>query len=137
MSARISRRKFLGGTAAVVAAGTISAPYVARAADKEISALLITSGGSYPKFWETVVADFKAKTEINVKYDLLEFTPLSSKVVTLGAARSSQYDVYSTHTALIESYFHYFDPLNKYFKDSDLADFFPVTLKYLTNPEER
>ena len=135
MPAKFTRRKFLGGTAAAVAASTLAAPYVARAADKEISALLITSGGSYPKFWETVVGDFTAKTGIKVNYDLLEFTPLSSKVVTLGAARSSQYDVYSTHTALIESYFHYFEPLNKYFSDSELADFYPVTLKYLTNPK--
>ena len=135
MSNKLTRRTFLSGTAAAAAAASgIASPYVARAADQEISALLITSGGFYPKFWETVTADFKAKTGITVKYDLLEFTPLSSKVVTLGAARSSQYDVYSTHTALIESYFNYFDPMNSYFSDSELAEFFPVTLKYLTNP---
>ncbi len=81
--------------------------------------------------------DFKAKTGITVSYDLLEFTPLTSKEVTLGAARSSQYDVYSTHTAQIGSFFNYFEPLNKYFSDSELDDFFPVAIKYLSEPQDR
>lgn len=133
MSLKLSRRSFMVGTAA--AAGTLATPWVAKAQATEISALLITSGGSYPEFWAKVVGDFTAKTGIKVNYDLLEFTPLSSKVVTLGAAKSNQYDVYSTHTALIESYFNTFDPLNSYFTDAELADFFPVTLQYLKNPK--
>ncbi|WP_292149639.1 hypothetical protein, partial [Mesorhizobium sp.] len=70
-----------------------------------------------------------------VRYDLLEFTPLTAKVVTLSAARSSQYDVYSTHTAQIDSYFNHFAPLNSYFSDSELADFYPVAVKYLRDPK--
>jgi multiple sugar transport system substrate-binding protein len=60
---------------------------------------------------------------------------MTSKEVTLGAARSTQYDVYCTHTAQIGAFFNYFLPLNKYFSSSDLKDFFPVSLKYLTNPK--
>lgn len=132
---RLSRRNFLGGTAAMAAAA-VAAPQISRgAAAAEINALLITGGKLYPKYWEKVVADFKAKTGITVNYDLLEFTPLTSKEVTLGAARSSQYDVYSTHTARIGSFFHYFEPLNTYFTEEELKDFYPVSLKYLTDPK--
>jgi ABC-type glycerol-3-phosphate transport system substrate-binding protein len=130
MSFEISRRGLLGGTAAMVAA-----PYIARAEAAEISALLITGGPLYPKYWEQIANDFTKKTGIKVKYDLLEFTPLTSKVVTLGAARSDQYDVYSTHTAQIGSFFNYFAPLNKYFTEAELADFYGVSLKYLTDPK--
>jgi ABC-type glycerol-3-phosphate transport system substrate-binding protein len=130
MAFEISRRGLLGGTAAVLAA-----PYIAKAEAAEISALLITGGPLYPKYWEQIVNDFTKKTGIKVKYDLLEFTPLTSKVVTLGAARSSQYDVYSTHTAQIGSFFGYFEPLNTYFTEAELADFYGVSLKYLTDPK--
>ena len=101
----------------------------------EIRALLITGGSLYPKYWEKITQDFTKKTGVTVKYDLLEFTPMTSKEVTLGAARSAEYDVYSTHTAQIGSFFNYFEPLNKYFDASDLADFFPVSIKYLTDPK--
>ena len=132
---RLSRRGFLGGTAAV-AASSLAAPYIAKGAEATtIRALLITGGALYPKYWEKITGDFKAKTGITVNYDLLEFTPMTSKEVTLGAARSPQYDVYSTHTAQIGSFFNYFEPLNKYFSSSELEDFFPVAIKYLTDPK--
>lgn len=132
----LNRRRFLGGSAALAAASA-AAPRLARAAGgtTEIKALLITGGPLYPKYWETITQDFKKKTGITVNYDLLEFTPMTSKEVTLGAARSSQYDVYSTHTAQIGSFFNYFEPLNKYFTASELEDFYPVALKFLTNPK--
>lgn len=136
MSDKLSRRGFVGGTAALMAASGL-APRRARAATgTEIKALLITGGPLYPKYWDKVVQDFKAKTGITVSYDLLQFTPLTSKVVTLGAARSSLYDVYSTHTAQIGSFFNHFAPLDEYFSASDLEDFYPVTLKYLTDPKK-
>ena len=130
-----SRRSFLSGSAALVA-GSGFAPRLASSAPAgEIKALLITGGPLYPKYWEKITNDFKSKTGITVNYDLLEFTPMTSKEVTLGAARSSQYDVFSTHTAQIGSFFGYFEPLNKYFSASDLEDFFPVAIKYLENPK--
>ena len=101
MSGTLSRRRFLAATTAV-AAGSLAAPWVARAQAAEVKALLITGGALYPKYWESIVKDFTAKTGIKVSYDLLEFTPLTSKVITLSAAGSDQYDVYSTHTAQID-----------------------------------
>ena len=89
----------------MVAAGAgVAAPRIARAEATEIKALLITGGPLYPKYWEQIAQDFKKKTGITVNYDLLEFTPLTSKTVTLGAARSGLYEVYSTHTAQIGSF---------------------------------
>lgn len=134
MSNKLSRRLFVGGSAAMAAASGV-APRLARADTTEIKALLITGGPLYPKYWEKIAQDFKAKTGITVRYDLLEFTPMTSKEVTLGAARSAEYDVFSTHTARIESFFNYFEPLDKYFTASELEDFYPVTLKYLVNPK--
>ncbi|MGA9316280.1 MAG: extracellular solute-binding protein, partial [Solirubrobacteraceae bacterium] len=101
----------------------------------EIKALLISGGPLYPKYWEALTADFKKQTGITVTYDLLQFMPLTAKVVTLGAARSAEYDVFSTHTAQIGSYFNYFEPLNKYFSASELGEFYPVAMKYLTDPK--
>ena len=101
----------------------------------EIKALLISGGPLYPKYWEALTADFKKQTGITVSYDLLQFMPLTAKVVTLGAARSAEYDVFSTHTAQIGSYFNYFEPLNKYFSASELGEFYPVAMKYLTDPK--
>lgn len=140
MSHRLSRRSFLGGSAALLASSGV-APLVAAcgggssAKVTEIKALLVTSAGLYPKYWQQIVSNFKKATGITVNYDLLEFTPMTSKEVTLGAARSAQYDVYSTHTAQIGAFFNYFLPLNKHFSSSDLNDFFPVSVKYLTNPK--
>jgi ABC-type glycerol-3-phosphate transport system substrate-binding protein len=133
ISTKLSRRSFLGATAAMTA--TLAAPRISRAEAKEIKALLITGGKLYPEYWAAVVKDFTKKTGIAVKYDLLEFTPMTSKEVTLGAARSDLYDVYSTHTAQIDSFFNYFEPLDEYFKASELEDFYPVSVKYLTNPK--
>lgn len=133
ISTKLSRRSFLGVTAAMTA--TLAAPRISRAEAKEIKALLITGGKLYPEYWEAVVKDFTKKTGIAVKYDLLEFTPMTSKEVTLGAARSDLYDVYSTHTAQIDSFFNYFEPLDEYFTASELEDFYPVSVKYLTNPK--
>ena len=131
----LSRRRFIGASAALVA-GSGAMPQAARAAESgEIKALLITGGPLYPRYWKQITDNFKQKTGITVSYDLLEFTPLTSKEVTLGAARSAQYDVFSTHTAQIGSFFNYFEPLNKHFSASDLEDFYPVALKYLTNPK--
>lgn len=135
MSANLTKRGFLGGAAA--AAGVGAAPWVAKGAEAtEIRALLITGGELYPKYWAKIIADFTKATGIGVKYDLLEFTPLTSKIVTLGAARSNEYDVYSTHTAQIDAFFNHFAPLNSYFSASELADFFPVAVKYLTDPKK-
>src|ERR1700761_6114012 len=132
MFKNLSRRQFLHSSAVIATGAGVAAPGIARAEATEIKALLITGGPLYPKYWETITQDFKKKTGITVNYDLLEFTPMTSKEVTLGAARSSQYDVYSTHTAQIGSFFNYFEPLNKHFSDTELQDFFPVALKYLT-----
>jgi multiple sugar transport system substrate-binding protein len=134
MLKNLSRRTFLQSSAAIAASG-VAAPHVARAEATEIRALLITGGPLYPKYWEQITQEFKKKTGITVNYDLLEFTPLTSKTVTLGAARSSLYDVYSTHTAQIGSFFNHFAPLDEYFKSSELEDFYPVALKYLRNPK--
>lgn len=135
-SEHLSRRLFLGGTTAVAAASGI-APRRARGAAgaTEIRALLITGGPIYPKYWETLTQQFKQRTGITVTYDMLQFTPLTSKEVTLGAARSAEYDVYSTHTAQIGSFFNYFEPMEKHFSASELADFYPVAMKYLTDPK--
>lgn len=138
MSFTFSRRGFLGGSAALLGATTLSARHIARAAaGDEIRALLITGGPLYPKYWERIVSDFTQKTGIRVKYDLLEFTPLTTKVVTLGAARSDLYDVFSTHTAQIDSFFNYFSPLNDYFSDDELKDFYQVGVDYLVSPKTR
>ncbi|BCP55261.1 putative amino-acid ABC transporter periplasmic-binding protein y4oP [Kaistia sp. 32K] len=131
----LTRRGFLGGSAAALGASTLSMPHIARAAGDEIRALLITGGPLYPKYWEKVVNGFTEKTGIKVKYDLLEFTPLTTKVVTLGAARSNLYDVFSTHTAQIDSFFNYFGALNEYFSEEDLKDFYKVGVDYLVNPK--
>ncbi len=132
----ITRRRFLEGTTATVAA-TAAVPRRAKSATEttEIRALLITGSAVYPKYWETLTDEFKKKTGITVTYDMLAFTPLTSKEVTLGAARSAQYDVYSTHTAQIGSFFNYFEPLDSYFSASELADFYPVAMKYLIDPK--
>ena len=132
----LSRRRFLGSSTAAVAASGIASG-IARAASgvTEIKALLISGRPLYPKYWETLTADFKKQTGITVSYDLLQFMPLTAKVVTLGAARSAEYDVFSTHTAQIGSYFNYFEPLNKYFSASELGEFYPVAMKYLTDPK--
>ncbi|MBN9432629.1 MAG: extracellular solute-binding protein [Bosea sp.] len=138
MSIRLTRRGFLGGSAAVIGGSTLAAPYIAQAQNAdEIRALLITGGPLYPKYWEKVVADFTAKTGIKVKYDLLEFTPLTTKIVTLGAARSPLYDVFSTHTAQIDSFFNYFGPLNEYFTADELKDFYQVGVDYLVDPKTK
>ena len=132
--APFSRRSFLRASTAAAATGF--APRLAKAAETtEIRALLITGGPLYPKYWEALTKDFKEKTGITVTYDMLQFTPMTSKEVTLGAARSKEYDVYSTHTAQIGSFFNYFEPLNKYFADTELAEFYPVAMKYLTDPK--
>ena len=123
---KLSRRGFIGGTAAALGASTITARRARAAGATEIKALLITGGPTYPKYWETIVQDFTKKTGITVKYDLLEFTPLTTKTVTLGAAGSDLYDVYSTHTAQIGFFFNYFAPLNEYFSADELKDFYPV-----------
>src|SRR5579872_5091359 len=106
-STKLTKRNFLKGAAVTTAAGWSAAPWIAKGAEAtEIRALLITGGELYPKYWEKIVQDFKAKTGVSVKYDLLEFTPLTSKVVTLSAARSNEYDIYSTHTAQIDAFFN-------------------------------
>ena len=61
--------------------------------------------------------------------------PLTSKTVMLGAARSGLYDVYSSHSAQIGSFFYHFAPLDDYFKSDEFEDFYPVALKYLRNPK--
>ena len=115
MLKHLSRREFLQSSAMIAAGAGVAAPASPRAEATEIKALLITGGPLYPKYWEKIAQDFKKQTGITVNYDLLEFTPLTSKIVTLGAARSGLYDVYSTHTAQIGSFFNYFAPLNEYF----------------------
>jgi multiple sugar transport system substrate-binding protein len=135
MLKHLSRRRFLQSSAIIAASAGVAAPRIARAEATEIKALLITGGALYPKYWEQIAQDFKKKTGITVNYDLLEFTPLTSKTVTLGAARSGLYDVYSTHTAQIGSFFNHFAPLDEYFKTVELEDFYPVALKYLRNPK--
>jgi multiple sugar transport system substrate-binding protein len=132
---KLSRRGFIGGTAAALGASTITARRARAAAATEIRALLITGGPTYPKYWEKIVQDFTQRTGITVKYDLLEFTPLTTKTVTLGAAGSDLYDVFSTHTAQIGSFFNYFAPLNDYFSSDDLKDFYEVGVKYLIDPK--
>ena len=134
---KLSRRGFIGGTAAALGASTITARRARAAAATEIRALLITGGPTYPKYWEKIVQDFTQKTGITVKYDLLEFTPLTTKTVTLGAAGSDLYDVFSTHTAQIGSFFNYFAPLNDYFSSDDLKDFYEVGVKYLRRSEDQ
>ena len=62
---------------------------------------------------------------------------LTSKTVVLGAARSGLYDVYSTHSAQIGSFFYRFAPLDDYFKSDELEDFYLVALKYLRNPKAK
>ena len=140
MPSALSRRRFLGGSIAFLA-GASAVPLLSACGGgdsggnvSEINALLITGGDRYPKYWETVTNAFKQQTGVTVNYDLLQFTPLTSKEITLAAARSTQYDVYSTHTAQIGAFFPHFEPLNNYFSASDLEDFFPVATKYLTNP---
>jgi ABC-type glycerol-3-phosphate transport system substrate-binding protein len=140
MSSALSRRRFLGGSLAI-AAGAAAGPLLAACGGgesggnvTEINALLITGGDRYPAYWEKVTSAFKQQTGITVKYDLLQFTPLTSKEITLAAARSTQYDVYSTHTAQIGAFFPHFEPLNNYFDAAELADFVPVAIQYLTNP---
>lgn len=139
MSSALSRRRFLGGSMAL-AAGAAVGPFLAACGGgdsgpvTEIDALLITGGDRYPAYWEKVTSAFTQQTGITVKYDLLQFTPLTSKEITLAAARSTQYDVYSTHTAQIGAFFPHFEPLNNHFDQADLADFFPVALQYMTNP---
>jgi ABC-type glycerol-3-phosphate transport system substrate-binding protein len=140
MPSALSRRRFLGGSIALLA-GASAMPLLSACGSgddggnaTEINALLITGGDRYPKYWETVTNAFKQQTGVTVKYDLLQFTPLTSKEITLAAARSTQYDVYSTHTAQIGAFFPHFEPLNNHFSASDLEDFFPVAIKYLTNP---
>lgn len=135
----LSRRRFRGGSAAVLAS-VGAAPLLAACGGSggsggkvtEINALLITGGASYPRYWQKTTAEFQRQTGIKVNYDLLEFTPLTSNKITLASARSAQYDVYSTHTAQIGAFFSSFEPLNHYFSSADLAEFFPVSLKYLT-----
>jgi multiple sugar transport system substrate-binding protein len=131
---KLSRRSFIGGTAAL-GLSNIAARRARAAGTTEIRALLITGGPTYPKYWEKIVQDFTQRTGISVKYDLLEFTPLTTKTVTLGAARSDLYDVFSTHTAQIGSFFNYFAPLNDYFSADDLKDFYEVGVKYLFDPK--
>jgi multiple sugar transport system substrate-binding protein len=139
MSSALSRRRFLGGSMAL-AAGVAAGPLLAACGgdsggkDTEINALLITGGDRYPAYWEKVTSAFTQQTGIRIKYDLLQFTPLTSKEITLAAARSTQYDVYSTHTAQIGAFFPHFEPLNNHFDAADLADFVPVAIQYLTNP---
>ncbi|WP_242179838.1 ABC transporter substrate-binding protein [Saccharopolyspora soli] len=132
----LSRRDFLGRSMALLSAAPLLSA-CSTAADEagadEINALLITGGTSYPPYWAKMAAEFRARTGITVNYDLLQFTPLLSKEITLSAARSAQYDVYSTHTAQIGAFFPHFEPLNRFFTDADLADFFPVSLAALTN----
>lgn len=132
---KLSRRGFIGGTAAALSASTFAARRARAAGATEIRALLITGGPTYPKYWEKIVQDFTQKSGISVKYDLLEFTPLTTKTVTLGAAKSDLYDVFSTHTAQIGSFFNYFAPLNEYFSADDLKDFYEVGVKYLADPK--
>ena len=43
--------------------------------------------------------------------------------------------MFSTHTAQIGSFFNYFEPLNNTSPPSELADFYPVAMKYLTDPK--
>lgn len=132
---RVSRRQFMGNCTAAVAVGGLARRSARSAEATEIRALLIAGGPLYPKYWEEIVQGFKSKTGIRVNYDLLEFTPMTSKEVTLGAAHSNLYDVYSTHTAQIGSFFNHFAPLDAYFTASELEDFCPVALKYLRNPK--
>jgi multiple sugar transport system substrate-binding protein len=87
MLKHLSRRRFLQSSAIIAASAGVAAPQIARAEGTEIKALLITGGPLYPKYWEQIAQDFKKKTGITVNYDLLEFTPLTSKTVTLGAAQ--------------------------------------------------
>jgi ABC-type glycerol-3-phosphate transport system substrate-binding protein len=137
VSENLSKRGFLGGTAAMVGASALAPRFARGAAATEIRALLITGGTLYPKYWEKLTQDFTKQTGIAVKYDLLEFTPLTTKVVTLGAAHSDLYDVFSTHTAQIGSFFNYFEPLDSYFSANDLEDFYPVAVKYLIDPKTK
>jgi multiple sugar transport system substrate-binding protein len=139
MSRKLSRRGFLTGSAALLA-GSAAVPLLsscgssASAKATEIKALLITGGALYPRYWQKITSDFKKQTGITVNYDLLEFTPMTTKEITLATARSPLYDVYSTHTAQIGAFFSTFEPLNKYFSHTELNDFFPGPLKALTNP---
>ena len=89
MLKHLSRRRFLQSSAMIAASAGVAAPRIARAEGTDIKALLITGGPLYPKYWEQIAQDFKKKTGITVNYDLLEFTPFTSKTVTLGAARSA------------------------------------------------
>jgi len=86
-----------------------------------IKALLI-GGPEYEPWWAKVTADFEQKTGIKVKYDMLIFEELMKKEITLSAAKSSEYDVYSSHHAQIGAFLTSFARLNDYLGD-DVNDF--------------
>ncbi|MCL4417043.1 MAG: sugar ABC transporter substrate-binding protein [Actinobacteria bacterium] len=78
-----------------------------------IKALLV-GGPEYEPWWAKVTAEFEQKTGIKVKYDTLIWEELMKKEITLSAAKSSEYDVYSTHHAQIGAFLNSFAPLNSY-----------------------
>jgi ABC-type glycerol-3-phosphate transport system substrate-binding protein len=91
-------------------------------------------GTGYKDYWPEVTSAFAKSSGINVKFDVLDFTPLVSKEVTLASVKSTQYDIYSTHTGSIAAFFPHFEPLNSHFDASDQADFFSGPLQTFINP---
>lgn len=80
---------------------------------EEINALLI-GGPEYDPWWEKVTSNFEEETGIKVTYTTLTFEEMVKKQVTLAAAKSSEFDVYSTHHAQIGAFLTEFEPLNAY-----------------------
>jgi multiple sugar transport system substrate-binding protein len=78
-----------------------------------IKALLI-GGPEYEGWWAKATADFEQKSGIKVEYDTLIFEEMVKKEITLSAAKSSEYDVYSTHHAQIGAFHKSFARLNEY-----------------------
>ncbi len=134
MSLKLSRRSFMVGTAA--AAGALATPWVAkspghrdqRPADHQRRQLSRNSGPRSSVTSPPRPASRSTTTCSN--------SPRSRPRWSRSAQPRATSTTSTARTpALIESYFNTFDPLNSYFTDAELADFFPVTLQYLKNPK--
>lgn len=94
--------------------------------------VLLTTGPAYKMFYDAGIPMFEQETGIKVKRTEIGGMRAYDKSALLAAAKSSVFDVYSTHFAVIASHTNDFEPLESYLSVADYADFVPAGIEPLT-----
>ncbi|MEM3871570.1 MAG: sugar ABC transporter substrate-binding protein [Nitrososphaeria archaeon] len=110
---------------------TITGTPTTTVTSKKIKALFV-GGLKFDEFYIWAIDEFKRRTGIEVEYTSLSFVEMTEKETVLCAAKSSEYDVYSSHYAQIGKFIEHFEPLEGYLSKTELQDYPDWTLPPVT-----